>query len=89
MRNSSSNENMEQVSVYLSQIKQVLPSSNLLDRTYQKLNERVSYFWVAAVASVLFVFFGLEFYYTFDRVHATGNELTQVIYTTNNMLYNE
>ncbi len=89
MKKSSSNTDMEQIFVQLSQIKSVLPPVGLFSKTMRRVNEQVSYFWVAAVASVLFGFLGMEFYLTLRKFQATGSELTKVIYTTNNMLYNE
>ena len=91
MMESSSKKDMEKVFHYLSAIKQVDPCRDLYTNTLNKLNKqkRIPLYWMSLAASLLVLIISAEMYVAYNIEHSAGNEISDIVYITNNHLYNE
>ncbi len=89
--NKSSNSNMNQVFECLANIKMAEPSNNLYAQTINKLQMQntISLFWVKALACLLIAFISTELYIVSKNDNKNQADISNVIATTNNILYNE
>jgi hypothetical protein len=87
----SSNPNMKEVFEHLANIKMAEPSINLYAQTLNKIQRQnvIPMFWVRAVACLLIAFISSEFYFTLNKKDTANDDISTVIFKTNNILYNE
>ena len=88
---SSSNNNMEQVFEHLAKIKKVEPSIYLHNKTFSRFKKQtiIPLFWVRAAACLLIVYTVVEVYFASNKLNNYKQDISILIPTTNNILYNE
>ncbi len=75
----------------LHQIKKVEPCPDLYAKTIKRIHKQniIPWFWVSAVACLLIIIFASEFYIVLRKSHTQRQNISIMIYKTNNYLYNE
>lgn len=89
---SSSNYNMDQVFIYLKNIKIIDPDVNMYSKTFDKIKSKnlISVFWVKSVACILILFISSEIYIISKKERKYDKDILTIIITkTNNNLYDE
>jgi hypothetical protein len=90
MKNSS-NTDMKQVFEQLATIKMAEPGIHLYAKTLNRIQRQntIPLFWAGAAACLLIAFITTEFYITSDKNNSPKEDISSVIYKTNNFSYNE
>ena len=87
----SSNTSVNDVLKQVSRIKKVEPNPNLYAQTLRKINGQstISFFFVKAAACLLIAFISAEIYVAFQIKKTQRENISSLIYITNNILYHE
>ena len=87
----SSNTNVNDVLKQVSRIKKVEPNPNLYAQTLRKINGQntISFLFVKAVACLLIAFISTEIYVALQIKQIHHENISSLIYVTNNILYHE
>jgi len=90
MKNSS-NTDMKHAFEYLAKIKTAEPGIDLYAKTLNRIQGQntIPLFWVRAIACVLLISISAELYFTLINKQTDSSDISNVIYKTNNILYNE
>jgi len=82
---------MEQLFEKLAQIKKVEPNMHLQNKTFSKFKKQtiISLFWVRAAACLLIIYTVAEVYVASNKLNNHQQDISILIPTTNNILYNE
>jgi hypothetical protein len=89
--NHSSPQDITAAFSLLHQIKKVEPNPDLFTKTLNRIRKKniIPWFWVRAVACLLMIIFASEFYILIRKSHTPSQNISVMIYKTNNYLYNE
>jgi len=82
---------MEQLFEKLAQIKKVEPSMHLQNKTFSKFKKQtiIQLFWVRVAACLLIIYTVAEVYVASNKLNNHQQDISILIPTTNNILYNE
>ena len=91
MMKNSSKTDMNQVFDHLAAIKTVEPDEALYARIALKIGRKnvIPMVWVRAAACLLILFVAAAIYMVTSKSKSDSNDISIVIYKTNNILYNE
>jgi hypothetical protein len=89
--NHSSPQDITAAFSLLQQIKKVEPHPDLYTKSRIRIHKKniIPWFWVRAVACLLMIIFASEFYIVLRKSHTSSQNISVMIYKTNNYLYNE
>jgi hypothetical protein len=89
--NYSSPQDITDAFSLLHQIKKADPNPDLYTKTLNRIHKKniIPWFWVRAVACLLVIIFASEFYVVLRKRNTPSQNISVMIYKTNNYLYNE
>ncbi|MEN9339337.1 MAG: hypothetical protein RIQ62_649 [Bacteroidota bacterium] len=89
--NHSSPQDITDAFSLLHQIKKADPNPDLYTKTLNRIHKKniIPWLWVRAVACLLVIIFASEFYVVLRKRNTPSQNISVMIYKTNNYLYNE